>query len=318
MELHQLRYFLAVARTGSFTRAAEREGLAQPTLSQQIRRLEKALGLPLFERLGRGVRLTPAGQRLLGYAEAVFGELTEARQALEALRHQVAGRLRVGVIPTILPYLLASRLEEFLRRHPAVEVHVLEEVTDRLLEKLTGGDLDLAIVRLPVRRPHLVCSEILREPLVAALPPGHRLAARAELEPRDLEGERLLTLRDGHCLRAQVLALCRHSGSRAQEVLETDQLASITALVASGLGVSVLPAMAAGSAGGCVLRPLSGRAWRRVGYVRLPRRFVPPAQAAFAQWLKELGREFSRRLEQRWGGIRPPNSPAASPAVAGS
>jgi LysR family hydrogen peroxide-inducible transcriptional activator len=305
MELHQLRYFLAVARTGSFTRAAEREGVAQPTLSQQIRKLERELGLPLFERLGRGVRLTPAGQRLLGHAQAVLRELTEARHALQAFRDQVAGALTVGVIPTILPYFLAGRLEQFLRRHPAVEVQVVEEVTDRLLEKLTAGDLDLAIVRLPVRRPHLVCSEILREPLLAALPPGHRLGAQPEVDPRDLESERLLVLRDGHCLRSQVLALCRRSASRPQDVLETDQLASITALVASGFGVSVLPAMAAEAAGGCLLRRISGRAWRRVGYVRLPRRFVPPAQAAFTQWLKEIGREFSRRLAETWDQTRP-------------
>ncbi len=302
MELHQLRYFLAVARTGSFTRAAEREGVAQPTLSQQIRKLETALGLPLFERLGRGVRLTPAGQRLLSHAQAVLRQMNEARQALEALRDQVAGSLTVGVIPTILPYFLAGRLEQFLRRHPAVEVHVVEEVTDRLLEKLTSGDLDLAIVRLPVRRPHLLCSEILREPLLAALPPGHRLGAQPELDPRDLEGERLLVLRDGHCLRSQVLTLCRRSASRPQDVLETDQLASITALVASGFGVSVLPAMAAEAAEGCLLRRISGRAWRRVGYVRLPRRFVPPAQAAFIQWVKAIGREFSRLLAETWGG----------------
>lgn len=317
MELHQLRYFLAVARTGSFTRAAELEAVAQPTLSQQIRKLEQELGLPLFERLGRGVRLTPAGQRLLGHAQAVRRELTEARQELEALRDQVAGHLAVGVIPTILPYFLAGRLEQFMRRHPAVEVHVVEDVTDRLMEKLTAGDLDLAVVRLPVRRPHLVCSEILREPLLAALPPGHPLAPLAELEPRDLEGERLLILRDGHCLRSQVLALCRRPAARGQDVLETDQLASITALVASGFGVSVLPAMAAEGADGCLLRSLRGRAWRRVGYVRLPRRFVPPAQAAFTQWLKEIGREFSSRLAEAWARTGPLDSRKTQARAAG-
>lgn len=316
MNLQQLRYFLAVARSGSFTHAAELEGVAQPTLSQQIRKLEKSLGLPLFERLGRGVRLTLAGQRLMGRAQAVLREITEARQSVEALRDQIAGRLTVGVIPTVLPYLLAWRLQEFLDRHPAVEVHVVEEVTDRLLEKLAAGDLDLAVVRLPVRRSQLVCSEILREPLLAALPPAHRLARRSELDPRELEGERLLTLRDGHCLRAQTLALCRRAASRHPEVLQTDQLASIIALVSSGLGVSVLPAMAAGAAEGCQLRPLSGRAWRRVGYVRLPRRFLPPAVGAFTQWLKQIGREFSRRLPESWAADRTSNLPAAKFEVA--
>lgn len=297
-ELRQLRYFLAVARSGSFTKAAEREAVAQPTVSQQVARLEKTLGVALFERLGRGVRLTRAGERLLVHAESVFRELHQARATLEGLREQVAGRLAVGVIPTVLPYLFSGRLERFRQRYPAVELHLVEEVTERLLEQLTAGDLDLAVVCLPVRRPHLVCAEILREPLLAALPPGHPLAAKGELRPEDLRREPLLVLREGHCLRGQVLSVCRRPPV-GQNLLETYQLASVASLVACGFGVSVLPAMAAVGISGCLLRPLKGPAWRRVGYVRRAVGHVPPALVAFAGWLKQAARELAAELQAR-------------------
>lgn len=299
-ELQQLRYFAAVARTGSFTKAAETEAVAQPTVSQQVAKLEKALGLPLFERLGRGVRLTPAGRHLLAHVQNVFRELREARATLQAMHEQVAGNLAVGVIPTVLPYLFPGRIDRFRIRYPAVRLQWVEEVTERLLERLAAGDLDLAVVCLPIRRPHLVCAEILREPLLVALPPHHKLASAEQLRPEDLRAERLVILRDGHCLRSQVLSVCRRLSTGAQDALETYQLASVAALVASGFGVSLVPAMAAGEVAGCEFRPLRGPAWRRVGYVRRAARYVPPALAAFMAWLKEVGRELSVRLCDRF------------------
>ncbi|MGB9604573.1 MAG: LysR family transcriptional regulator, partial [Bryobacteraceae bacterium] len=201
MDLRQLRYFLAVARAGSFSRAAAREHVSQPTLSEQIRQLERELRIPLFERLARGVRLTVAGERLLIHARNILREVADARQSLESLRTHAAGRLVVGAIPTVLPYLLAGRVAQFRSRHPEIELRLVEDVTARLLEGLQAGDLDLAIVSLPVRAPDLICAEILREPLLVALPPDHPLASAAEIDPRALRGERWLVLRDGHCFR---------------------------------------------------------------------------------------------------------------------
>ena len=294
MDLRQLRYFLAVARAGSFSRAAEAAGISQPALSEQIRKLESSLGAPLFERLARGVRLTPAGQRLLVHAQKILREVTDARQSLEALRTRVAGRLTVGAIPTVLPYLLAPRVEDFRRTHPEVELRLVEDVTARLLEGLLAGDLDLAVVSLPVRALDLICAEILREPILVALPPGHPLSRDREVDPRALRGERWLILRDGHCFRDEVLALCRRALRQTGSLFETDQFASIVALVAAGFGVSVLPAMAAAQARGCCLVPLRGTACRRIGYARVRRAFVPPAQIAFAEWLRSIARDAPR------------------------
>jgi LysR family hydrogen peroxide-inducible transcriptional activator len=295
MDLRQLRYFLAVARAGSFSRAAEAENISQPALSEQIRKLESSLGAPLFERLARGVRLTPAGERLLVHAQKILREVSDARQSLEALRTRVAGRLAVGAIPTVFPYLLAPRIEEFRRSYPEVELRLVEDVTARLLEGLFAGDLDLAIVSLPLRAPDLICAEILREPLLVALPPGHPLSRQKEVDPRTLRGERWLILRDGHCFRDEVLALCRSALRETASLFETDQFASIVALVAAGFGVSVLPAMAAPQATGCCLLPVRGAAWRRIGYARVRRAFVPPAQTAFAEWLRRIARQAGDR-----------------------
>lgn len=294
MDLRQLRYFLAVARAGSFSRAAQHENVSQPALSEQIRSLEQELGVPLFERRARGVRLTPAGERLLEHARLVLREIATARRSIESLRTRIAGRLAVGAIPTVLPYLLAPRVEEFRRRYPEVQLRLVEDVTARLIEGLRSGDLDLAIVSLPLRQPDLVCAELLREPLLAALPPDHPLAGEPELDPRALRHERWLLLRDGHCFRNEVLALCRRALRDPDALFETDQFASIVALVASGFGVSILPAMAAAEARACCLVPVRG-AQRRIGYARLDRAFVPPAQTAFTEWLKSLARRKAPR-----------------------
>src|ERR1039457_2062807 len=149
MELHQLRYFCAVARTGSFTRAAAEEGVAQPSLSQQIVKLELTLGAKLFDRLSRSVQLTEYGRTLLPQALAILREVNEARSTLESLRRGVAGNLSVGCIPTITPYFLAPRLSGFAERFPDVELRLMEETTPKLVELLQAGKLDLAVVGLP-------------------------------------------------------------------------------------------------------------------------------------------------------------------------
>lgn len=295
MDLRQLRYFLAVARAGGFSRAAQQEGVSQPTLSEQIRKLEQAVGVPLFERRARGVRLTVAGERLFEHAQIILRELAAARRAVECLRTRVAGILTVGAIPTVFPYLLAPRVEQFRRRYPEVELRLVEDVTARLVEGLRSGDLDLAVLSLPLREPDLICAELLREPLLVALPPAHPLACEPELEPRALRGERWLLLRNGHCFRDQVFALCRRTLRTPDSLFETDQFTSIIALVAAGFGVSILPAMAAAEAGACRLVPLRGAPQRRIGYARLNRAFIPPALTAFTEWLRSVARRRAAR-----------------------
>src|ERR1700687_4236 len=189
MEMHQLRYFCAVVRTGSFTRAAVEEGVAQPSLSQQIVKLEQTLGSKLFDRLGRSVQLTEYGRILLPQALAILRQANEARSTLESLRRGVGGHLSVGCIPTVTPYFLAPRLCDFARWFPDVELRLMEETTPKLVELLQAGKLDLALVGLPVNSPQMLCSELFREPIWVVVGTGHRLAGQDQVKLADLRGQ---------------------------------------------------------------------------------------------------------------------------------
>ncbi len=259
MELHQLRYFVAVAETGSFTRAAEREGVTQPTLSEQIMRLESrehGVGQRLFDRIGRKVVLTDAGRLLLQYAQKILAAVKEADRAIREVGE--GGTLRVGAIPTIAPFLLPRAVQSFRREHPTVQLQLLEEVTSRLLEGLHSGELDLGIMALPVADDHLHVERLRSEPLLVALPPKHRLAEKEEIRLADLRSEPFILLDEMHCLGEQVLSLCRHGGVEPRVVCRGEQISTLLALVAAGEGVTLVPEMAVLGPWQieCVFRPL--------------------------------------------------------------
>jgi len=286
MDLHQLRYFLTVARTGSFVRAAEEENLAQPSLSQQIKKLETTLGVPLFDRLGRGVRLTHYGQALVPRAEQILLAVGQAEKELCSLQHPGRGRLTVGVIPTVLPYALAKPMAAFRAAAPQVDLDIRESTTEKLLEGLRTGALDLAVLALPIRQPEIVCSELFREPLLVAVPENHPLASRSRLAVPQLLSERMLLLREGHCLRDDVLTVCRRSKVQFQQVFESDHLASIFALIANGFGISIVPALAAADVRGCTLIPLEPRGVRKIGYAQVQGHHSLPLQKRFISFLR--------------------------------
>ena len=290
MELNQLRYFCAVAQTGSFTKAAEQEGVAQPSLSQQIRKLEREIGSPLFERLGRQNRLTPYGETLLPEAEMILRQVAEAEARLTGLKEGVRGRLRVGAMPTILPYWLAPRLGRFTAAFPEVDLHLTEATTQRLIEGLQGGELDTAVVSLPIASPEVICSELFRENLCLVVAPGHPFASGKSVRLKDLTAERLLLLREGHCLRDNVLTACTRAKAEFVSVFETDQVASIFPLVATGFGISLIPEMAAPQAAGCRVAPLERPSFRRIGYLRASHHFVSKPMKEFFAWLRSEAR----------------------------
>jgi LysR family hydrogen peroxide-inducible transcriptional activator len=290
MEFHQLRYFCAVVRTGSFTRAAAEEGVAQPSLSQQIVKLEQTMGSKLFDRLGRSVQLTEYGRTLLPQALAILRQANEARSTLESLRRGVGGHLSVGCIPTLTPYFLAPRLSDFMRRFPDVELRLMEETTPKLVELLQAGKLDLALVGLPVNSPEMLCSELFREPIWVVVATGHRLAAQDQVKLADLRGQKMLLLKEGHCFRDDALRICSRARMPFAPMFETDQFSSIFPLVASGLAITLAPEMAAHTARGCRLLPLERETFRRVGYIRVRRHVAGAAQSAFVKWLRETVR----------------------------
>jgi LysR family hydrogen peroxide-inducible transcriptional activator len=246
MELHQLRYFVAVAETGSFTRAAEREGVTQPTLSEQVMRLESknhGVGRRLFDRLGRKVVLTDAGEELLGRAQSILAAVNEAERAVRDSAD--GGRLRVGAIPTIAPFVLPAAVTRFNKSHPAVQLHLQEDRTERLLADVLAGELDAGVMALPIRDDRLHVETLYSEPLVMALPAKHRLAAKTEVKLADVMDEPFILLDEMHCFGDQVLSLCRRGGLEPKVVCRGEQIATLLAMVAAGQGVSVVPEMAA-------------------------------------------------------------------------
>ncbi|MFN7937268.1 MAG: LysR family transcriptional regulator [Bryobacteraceae bacterium] len=293
-DLRQLECFCAVARTGSFTKAAEELGIAQPSLSEQISKLEQGLEAPLFERLNRRIELTPLGEAILGKAQALLEDAAALPEQFERVRGGVRGPLRVGAIPTILPYFLAPLLKGFMDRYAEVDLHVREGTTAELVEQVLDGMIDVAVLSLPVEGAGLVMKELFRDPLYLAVPVGHPLASAGKVPLRRLSEERLLILKDGHCLRDETLAICDKARARFAGQFEADQFLTIFELIKAGFGVSIVPEMARNLSGGCKLVEIEPKASRRIGYVRLERRYLSKALEAFTGYLREAAERRKR------------------------
>jgi LysR family hydrogen peroxide-inducible transcriptional activator len=275
MNLRDLRYLLAVAEHGHFGRAAEACGISQPTLSVQLRKLEEMLGVALFERGGKLVAPTAACERLIGHVRTAVAEADAIIAVARDLRDPLAGRFRLGIIPTLAPYLLPLVFAPLRQALPALEVEPWEEQTAALLDRLRSHELDAAILATAVSGPDLASQTLFAEPFLAALPPEHRLARRKRVAEADLAAD-ILVLADGHCLRDQALQACGHSGALGG-TLRAASLSTLLNMVAAGYGTTLIPGLAAGAAqdAGIVLRPLAKRAGRTVRIAwraRYPRR----------------------------------------------
>lgn len=244
MELHQLRYFVAVAELGHFTKAAERCLVAQPSLSQQIGKLEKELGRPLFERLGRAVRLTDAGRALYERAVPILASVEEAKRRVVDPTGEEPGDVAVGAVPTVAPFLLPPLVDAFARRSPGSRLLINEDLTANVVEGCLRGDLDVGILALPVDDPRLHVEPLFAEELRLALPAGHPLASKRRVTIDDLDGRAFILLSEMHCLGRQIVAFCDQESCRPLVVCRSAQLLTVQELVAIGHGVSLLPAMA--------------------------------------------------------------------------
>ena len=268
MEIHQLRYFCAVARHGTFTRASEVEHVAQPSLSQQILKLEAELGARLFDRLPRSAKLTVFGKAFLPKAERILRELEEAKTELLEMAGNEKGDVVVGIIPTIAAYLLPKLLRGFAARHPLIALKVVEDITPALLQRLHDGTIDMAIAALPIAGSELVTEKLFEEKFYAVLPETHPRAASASISLAQLNREPFLLLKEGHCFRDSVIAACHKSKMTPSVVFESGQFATILAMVSAGMGVSAVPAMAVQPQPGCKFIPISGKhSTRTVGMI---------------------------------------------------
>jgi LysR family hydrogen peroxide-inducible transcriptional activator len=242
LTLKQFRYFEALARHRHFGRAADACAISQPAMSMQIRELETSLGTPLFERGARGVRLTSFGEAFAPRVAAILRSVDELGDLARATQAQLAGRLRLGVIPTIAPYLLPTLIANLTRMNASLDLHLRETLTPTLLRELADGNLDAAIVALPISEPSLTEVALFSEHFVLARPPQD---AQKPVPDRDALGEmRLLLLEEGHCFRDQALAFCARPAARAHDLLDASSLTTLVQMVSAGIGVTLIPEMA--------------------------------------------------------------------------
>lgn len=249
MTLQDLRYVVTLAETRNFARAAEACFVSQPTLSTQIKKLEDELGLALFERTNKRVMPTSAGFELIAQARVVLEEAEKLQQMAQQALDPMAGPLRLGVIPTLGPYLLPHLVPQLRANYPRLSLYLTEDLTANLIERLRTGSLDTILLALPIQTAGLELIELFREPFVMALPKDSPLAGKSEVMETDLMGVPLLLLEDGHCLRDQALAVCGLPQPRGTEDFRASSLETLRQMVAAGVGCTLLPAMAADTVG---------------------------------------------------------------------
>ena len=280
LKLKDLRYLVAVADTRHFGQAAARCFVSQPTLSAQIKKLENYLGVQLIERHPRRITLTEAGAQVVTRARRMIEASEEIVTLAGTWRDPLAGRLRMALLPTIGPYLLPLVAARIRRKLPRLELLLYEYQTDQMLEHLQAGDIDVGILALPVPLDGLMERRLFDEPFVVAAPESHELARRRTVKPADLNGETLLLLEDGHCLREQALDICAHIDAQEKQDFRATSLETLRQMVAAGSGITLLPRLAS-----------SGAYGNARGVVTVP--FAPPVPVRHvgAMWRKTSARE---------------------------
>lgn len=294
--MKHLRYFEALARIGHFGRAAESCAISQPALSVQIRELEGLLGAPLVERGGRRIRLTGLGEEFAGRTRAILRAVDELEDLGRAAHGPLVGRLRLGIIPTIAPYLLPGVIKALTQLYPGLDLRPREAVTQRLIEDLTEARLDAAIVALPISEPALEEVPLFDEEFVLVRPledAGKPVPASDRLHEM-----RLLLLEEGHCFRDQALSVCNIAASSTRDLMEGSSLSTLVQMVGAGIGITLIPEMAVDtetrSSSVCVSRLAGSRPTRKIGMVW---RKTNPLLAQFAR-IADIVRETGLRQRQ--------------------
>jgi LysR family hydrogen peroxide-inducible transcriptional activator len=241
MTLNELRYIVAVAQEKSFGRAAQRCFISQPALSVAIQKLEEELQTQLFERGKSEITVTPVGERIVEQAHKVLEEAAQIRDIAQAGRNQLAGLFRLGAIYTVAPYLLPDLVPALNELAPDMPLEIEENVTEQLEAALKTGRIDAAIIALPFTPPGIATEFLYEEPFQVVVPQRHPWAKRKSIEPSELAGEHAILLNVGHCFRDQVLESCPELNRGDAPVTRSNSLETIRNMVASGLGVSVLP-----------------------------------------------------------------------------
>ena len=243
MELQQLRYLVAVADSRSFTGAAEACHVTQPTLSHQIKKLEDEVGEPLLQRRRTGAFLTPLGERVYRHAQEIMRNVESVQQVSSAFSSRVQGLLKIGIIPTIAPYFLPGLLRRSQKRYPGIDFQISEEPTERLLASLISGTLDLAILSPPIDSDQVEMLDLFEDEFLLVLPVNHALAKSRQVSLRRLRELPMILMNDAHCLRGQTISFCQRVGFVPKVFIQSSQLDTVLAMVETGQGISLVPAM---------------------------------------------------------------------------
>ncbi len=244
MDIQQLRYVVALSQELHFLKASQKVNVSQPTLSQQLKKLENELGAPLFERAPKNVRLTPQGRKFVPYAISVLDTLQKGIKDLQEQEGVVTGTIRLGVIPSICSYLMPEVLTSLAKNAPRIKVELYEETTSVLVEDLKSGKLDMGILALPVEDRGISAITLCTEPFFVAVAKTHRLAGRKTVRRADLLKERLLILQEGHCFGQQSMDFCKITRQDPQVSFQGSSLESVMALAELGEGITFVPMMA--------------------------------------------------------------------------
>ena len=314
MNLRDLRYLVALAEHRHFGRAAAASFVSQPTLSTQIKKLEEELGVALVERTPRKVLLTEVGREIAQRAREVLGEIEQIRAAAQRTRDPESGTVRLGIFPTLGPYLLPHVVPAIRARFPRLELLLTEEKTEVILRLLREGRLDAGILALPIHDDQLHQEFLFEEDFVLAVPEGHPLAARTALKLGDLAEQNLLLLEDGHCLRDQALEVCHLAGAVEHSGFRATSLETLRQMVAAGVGITLLPSLAVkppvASSGDIHLVPFRGDPpSRRIAMVWRK----SSAIVAFLKTLAGVLRAVPRDLLD--AGVQPANRKVRTPAA---
>ena len=244
MNIRALKYFVKLAELKHFSKAADACFVSQPTLSTQVRKLEEELGVSLVERAPRKVMLTPIGEDIAHRARHILRDIEHLNAAARRSKDPSTGNLKLGIFPTLAPYLLPHIVPQIRQRYPELRLQLVEEKTEDIIKMLDQGRLDAGVLALPVDQHGLEMITLFEEQFVAAMPASHPLADKTSISPRDLEGEELLLLEEGHCLRDHALAVCDLAGAHERVDFHATSMETLRQMVAANVGVTLMPMLA--------------------------------------------------------------------------
>lgn len=294
MELRQLEYFVAIVETGSFSRAAERCNITQPSLSQQIIKLEQELGHALFDRLGRSIAITEIGELFYPRALSILSDVQQAKYIVTDGYTPEDSELAIGIIPTLAPFLLAHAVKNFQAAYPSASLKILEETTEVLVDALLNASLDIIYVSLPLNNNKVKTESLFTEQLLIALPQDHELAKKPKLTAQDLDTLPFIRLTDQNCLANQLDTFCYMQQIDPPVVYQTSNLTTTMELVQSGIGVSLVPACSIGSTKqGLIFKPIADNTATRV--------IVTARHKGRPQSI--LSQAFNRFIRQAWENV---------------